>query len=241
MNLVTRLAVCLLALLPHVGHAGNFAVSPIRLDLGRSARTGSVTVKNNGEQPIQLQLNLTEWTQDEEGKDRYDDSADLIYFPKVMVLEKAEERIVRVGTRIPATDREKTYRLFIREIPQPNKPGGTKVSVAIRFGLPVFVSPIKSEYQGQIEQISLSGGALTARVSNTGNTHFLIQSVEIRSRDRLIRELPGWYLLAGAARDYKAEIKPAACKGLDELEVLVKTNKTTLRRGITVNPAMCEP
>jgi fimbrial chaperone protein len=242
MNLVTRLAaILLLGLLSSSGYAGNFGVSPIRLDLGREARTGAVTVTNNGEQKIQLQLNLFEWTQGDEGKDSYEGSADLIFYPKVMVLEKGEHRIVRVGTKIPAADREKTYRLFIREIPQPDKPRGPQINVAIRFGLPVFVAPIKKDYQGLIEQLNLSGGTLTARVSNTGNTHLLIQSVQIRSHDRLIRELPGWYLLAGASRNYEAEIRQAMCKDLGELEVLVKADNLTVRQSMPVNPSMCEP
>ncbi|MGE5662945.1 MAG: molecular chaperone, partial [Deltaproteobacteria bacterium] len=62
-------------------------MSPIRLDLGRDAKTGVVTVMNDGEEKLQLQISAPEWTQDAEGKDVYAESADLVYYPKMMAVD----------------------------------------------------------------------------------------------------------------------------------------------------------
>jgi len=50
-----------------------------------------------------------EWTQDSEGKDKYTETQDILFFPKIMVSEKKEERILRAGIRMPAVTKEKTY------------------------------------------------------------------------------------------------------------------------------------
>src|SRR5512145_3038365 len=125
--------------LPTAARAGVWRVSPIRLDLGREAKTGVITVINGAEEKLQFQMTAHEWVQDDEGKDVYAESADLVYYPKIMVIEPKEERILRAGIRVPAAAREKAYRLFIEEIPEPRKSPGTSVAIAVRFGVPIFV------------------------------------------------------------------------------------------------------
>src|SRR4030042_4413119 len=144
--------------IPHITYSGEFRVSPIRLDLDRGAKSGVITIINEGEEKLHVQMKAFEWAQDAEGKDQYVETNDIIFFPRIMTLEKKEERILRAGIRIPATTKEKTYRLFIEEIPEPKKGEGVNVSIAIRFGVPIFVKPLKEEVKGEIEKDELSRG-----------------------------------------------------------------------------------
>jgi len=233
-----------LAVLPPA-EAGQFGVSPIRIDLDRGARNGAITVTNDEQaEPLRVQLRLFEWTQDAGGKDEYRESEDLVYFPRLMALEKGEQKVVRVGLRTPALEREKTYRLFVEELPAPpapGAPGGARVAIAVRFGVPVFVKPAKEEVRGEIEKLDMAKGVLHVGVRNSGNVHFTIKSITAASGEAFSKEAPGWYLLAGAAREHAIELPAEACAKLKRLDIVVKADKLELKGALDVNASMCKP
>ncbi|HWS15757.1 MAG TPA: fimbria/pilus periplasmic chaperone [Candidatus Methylomirabilis sp.] len=233
-----------LFLLPASARAGDWRVAPIRLDLGRDAKSGVVTVVNESDERLQVQMAAFEWTQDAEGKDRYDETGDLLFFPRIMILASKEERILRAGIRVPATGMEKTYRLFIEEIPAPRKEEGAKIAVAIRFGVPVFVHPLKEEPRGEVGALTMTAGTLLVPVKNSGNVHFVLQSVLVKGKNGkgeeiLSKELSGWYLLAGASRVYTTEIPPEACGNLAGVEIEVRTDKFPIHGKMVADPSMC--
>src|SRR4030043_2324751 len=96
--------------------SGEFRVTPIRLDFDRGTKSGVITIVNEAGEKLNVQMKAFEWTQNPDGKDQYTETNDIIFFPRIMSLEKSEEKILRAGIKIPATMREKTYRLFIEEI-----------------------------------------------------------------------------------------------------------------------------
>ena len=235
-----------LLLLPVVARAGDWRVSPIRLDLGRDAKSGAVTVANDSDDRLQVQMKAFEWTQDAEGKDRYDETGEILFFPRLMILGRKEEKILRAGIRVPAVAKEKTYRLFIEEIPGPRKAEGVNVAVAIRFGVPIFVKPLKEEARGEVGAMTISAGALLVPVNNTGNVHFVVQSVLVRGRsgtgeEIFSLELGGWYLLAGVSRGYTTTVPAGPCGNLAVIEAEVKTDKLPLRGRLVVDRSMCGP
>ena len=235
-----------LLLLPVAARAGDWRVSPIRLDLGRDAKSGAVTVANDSDDRLQVQMKAYEWTQDAEGKDRYEETGEILFFPRLMILERKEEKILRAGIRVPAVSKEKTFRLFIEEIPGPRKAEGVNVAVAIRFGVPIFVKPLKEEARGEVGAMTMSAGALLVPVNNTGNVHFVVQSVLVRGRNGageeiFSRELSGWYLLAGVSRGYTTTAPPETCGTMAVIEAEVKTDKLPLRGRMVVDRSMCGP
>ena len=221
-------------------------MAPIRLDFGREAKSGVITVVNEAAEKLQLQLKVYEWTQDAEGKDRYTETGDILYFPRILIFEKAEERIVRAGTRMPAVTSEKTYRLFLEEIPESRKVEGVNVAIALRFGVPIFVKPLKEEARGEIETIGASEGAIHARVKNTGNLHFIVRSVVVKGKNLKGEEifsktLDGWYLLAGASRPYTTTVPREVCPDLARIDVVVTSDKLTMTGDTAVDKSMCPP
>ncbi len=241
---IRRLASMLLALavLPPAA-AGQFGVSPIRIDLDRGSKSGAITVSNDEQaQSLRVQLRLFEWTQGADGTDQYQESQDLIYFPRLMVLEKGEQKLVRVGLRVPATTQEKTYRLFIEELPAApaeGAPAATRVAIAVRFGIPVFLKPAKEEVRAEIVKLELSKGVLRVGVRNNGNVHFTIGSITATSGAAFSKQTPGWYLLAGVAREHAIDLPAEACAKLKRLDVTVTTDKLELKGALDVNASMC--
>jgi fimbrial chaperone protein len=190
-------------------------------------------------------MTAMEWTQDADGKDRYAESGDILFFPRLMIFDKKEEKILRAGIRVPAAAMEKAYRLFIEEIPGPRKQQeGTAIALAIRFGVPIFVHPLKEEPRGEVGPLTMSEGTFRVPVKNSGNVHFVIQSVLVKGKNGkgekiLSRELSGWYLLAGASRVFTTEIPPEACGNLAGVEIEVKTDKIPLHGQMVADRSMC--
>jgi len=219
-------------------------VAPIRVDLGRDARSGAVTVFNESDDRLHLQMKASEWIQDAEGKDRYEETGDILFFPRIMIFDKKEERILRVGIKGSPGAKEKAYRLFLEEIPEPSKARGTSVAVAIRFGLPVFVKPAKEAPGGEIGALSVSAGIVSATVENRGNVPFTIRTVLFSGKNAggeviFAKEVPGWYLLAGASRTYSADAPPERCGELAGIDVEVKADRLSLRGNLVADPSMC--
>lgn len=240
------LALLAIAVLPAVAPGGEWRVSPIRLDLGSKAKTGIIKVMNDAEDPLRLQISASEWTQDADGKDVYAESGDLVFYPKIMVLGANEDRIVRVGIRVPAAAREKAYRLFIEEIPGPRKSPGTSVAIAVRFGVPVFVVPLKAEPKPELAPVAMDNGTVSARVRNAGNAHFVIRAVTVTAKNRrgeavFSKELKGWYLLPGASRIYTAAIAAAECPEVASVDVELRTDGSTLAGRLDADRSMCPP
>jgi fimbrial chaperone protein len=224
--------------------AGDWKVSPIRIDLDKNAKSGAVRIVNEGDERLTVQMKAMEWTQDAEGKDIYTDTEDIIFFPKLMTIEKQEERILRAGIKIPAVAKEKTFRLFVEEIPEPKGSEGVNVAIAIRFGVPIFVKPLKVEAKGEIEKVEFSKGVAAAAIKNTGNIHFMINAVNFRGKNDkgeeiFAKDINGWYLLSGSSRIYSEKIPKEICKDLSKIEVQVATDKLNLSGKTDVDTAMC--
>jgi fimbrial chaperone protein len=244
MRLITFCVSSLVLLFSSLSLAGTWRVSPIRLEFGRGAKSGVIKVINEAEEKLTVQMKAFEWTQDAEGKDDYKETGDILFFPRIMVFEMKEERVLRVGIKMPAVKKEKTYRLFIEEIPGPRKAEETAVAIAIRIGVPLFLKPVKEEVKGEIENIGMAKGRFSARVRNAGNVHFTIHSILVKGKnpegeDLFTKGLSGWYLLAGASRVYSTEIPSEGCLEAASIVIEVNTDKFTISGKLDADKSMC--
>lgn len=227
--------------------AGIWRVIPIFLDFNQKTRSGVITLSNEGENKVSLQIKSMKWSQDSEGKDLYEDDAELIFFPRLLTIEPGKSQMLRVGMQIPATDVEKTYRLFIEEIPEPRKADqGATIAIALRFGVPIYAAPIKSESRGEFVEALLAKGTVKTVIKNTGNVHFRIQTVQLIGKDAsgaeiLRQKLDGWYLLSGVSRSYVFTLKEEECRKAATLELLSDTDRDDITTVIKVDPLACVP
>lgn len=226
--------------------AGEFVVTPIRLELGASHRSGVISVRNDGKEKLVFQMQAMEWTQGDAGQDLYAETADLIFFPKLMSVLSGEEGVIRIGTKFPAVASERTYRLFIEELPanaqQTDK--GAHLNVLIRFGAPIFVKPLQPQDRLSVEKIELAHAVLSLLARNTGNQHQVVEGIDLKGEDGQGREiyaltLSDRYLLAGTSKRYKAAIPKDVCDRIARLSIEFKTDKTTQAGKLDVDKAMC--
>lgn len=239
----SRCASLVLALAIPAAYAGGFGVSPIRLDFDASVKTGAITVSNDGADRLSFQMKLFEWSQDKQGKDQYKESSDLIFFPQIMTLKPKDKRIIRVGTKSPPAGAERTYRLFIEELPEANaaRGKGTQVAIKLRFGVPLFVAPIQPQLAGTLEDAKLAKGEIRLRVRNTGNQHFRFEAISATAGGAAIGQAEGWYLLAGAARSYTIKVDNQACAKAGKIEIALTAGALKLKRELEASPALCGP
>lgn len=239
------LAVCCLTAASLSGHpapggATEFSVTPILVELKPGAMSETITVTNHSTDRLRAAVKLMEWTQDGEGKDIYKDSSDLVYFPRQMEIEGQGKRLVRVGIKAPAGMVEGAYRLFIEEQPEAAPDSSrAQVSFYFRFGVPVFVAPATPKAQPEIADPTVKAGKLSLVVSNTGNQHFRLVKIAITDGSGYLKEMGGWYSLAGTQRTYSAEIPADVCRKAHTFTVTLEGEGFRLDRKVNVDPASC--
>jgi len=225
-------------------HSGSWRVIPIRLEFDQKSRTGVITVTNDSDEKINFSIVVREWTQNEEGKDQYTESSDLLFFPKVLSIDPHAERVIRAGIKSPAIKNEKTYRLFIKQEVPPEERSGTTVAIAIRFGVPIFSKPLVEEIKGAIVQTMIQKGALKIDLKNTGNAHFRVAKIQLSGKNGsgeqvFSQDLDGGYLLAGTARSFGADIPEDICTELRDIDIQVNSDRIHLSGKIDVDRTMC--
>lgn len=187
-------------------YAGSFEFTPLRANLSEQTPTEVITVKNNGDAAVVVQLQLLKWAMDGD-QDVYAGSDEVLATPPIFTLPVAASQVVRVGlTRPIDARREQTYRLFFEEVPPPPQPGYQGLRVALRVGLPIFVAPTIAAHP-QLNWRALRSGQeeVKLRVTNTGNAHTQIIVLALRpaAGASALAEIkaPG-YILAGQAREW---------------------------------------
>ena len=228
--------------------AGEFAVSPIRVELGPAARTGAFVVRNEGQEPLSIQVRGMSWVQDAEGQDQYEDSAEIVYFPRLLTIEPGKEGVIRVGIRQPPVDRERTYRLFIEELPAAGATGAERkaaLNFLVRFGAPVFVKPPRTVDQVEVGEPKAAGGKVSFDVRNTGNQHQVVEGIVVRGlaadgQELFTTTLTDRYLLAGTRKHYVAPIPAHTCARVARVVADVRTDKSRTSGQNSVDRSACQ-
>ena len=193
-----------------IANAGTIGVSPVRVTLSDSQKIDSFSVRNDGTEPITMQMEVLSWSQ-REGNAVFAATRELLANPPIFTIPAGSSQLVRVGLRrAPDAQRELSYRIILEELPPPPDPdssgSGSGASMTLRISLPVFVSPeIDTKPVLLWQAVRTSQGALKISLSNNGNTHIQIKNFKLSLLDS---EQP-WvtlqtadYVLAGQSRDW---------------------------------------
>ena len=187
------LAAFLGIMVPSAATASDLVVNPIRVVLDDKNPAAVVTLQNAGQEARVIQTELLRWTQ-KEGKDVYTPTRDLLVNPPVFTLAAGQSQLIRVGLNRPQdANQELAYRLYIQEVPPPAKPGFTGLQMALRIGLPVFVSP-KATLNPRIrwQANRTSAGLIRLAVTNEGNFHIHLTDIQLTELDNH-RQIINWY------------------------------------------------
>ena len=228
--------------------ASSVNVTPVRISLDSRSKAERLSLRNNGDEEIRLQMDVYLWSQNDEGRDQYEPTSDIIVFPKLLSVPKGEERIVRVGLKKAfQVNRERTYRLYIQELPRPqDAKKGVAVTMLMKAGVPIFFAPQRVEMGGTLESLHLVKGTLELKMRNTGTRHFvpspiMVKGVSADGKELFSKESVGWYLLSGATRVYPVPLTKDECAKAERLDIVVTADTLTMKGSLDVQKDACSP
>lgn len=199
--------------------------------------SGTVKLQNNGENKMSVQLEIFQWTQSPEtGTDSVELATDVVMFPKIVSIEGGKEQVIRIGNKNPsAGDRERAYRISVRELPSDNpQSSSTGARMMLSLSAPMFLSPRKPQKRFDIAQAALKEGKLMVTVNNAGNSYIKLQAVTAKGFDASGQETfavekAGWYVLAGVSRVFTLEDVPAQkCQASQSISITASVEQQFL-------------
>jgi fimbrial chaperone protein len=206
-----------------------------------------LSLRNTGGGTLRFELRAYEWNQRDNGEMLLTETEDVVVYPTLISLPAGTARNIRVGVVAPPGNLEKSYRVFVEELPplgDRQRDGVVGVRVLTRMGIPVFLAPRTSRTEMRITGLSVREGRLSFAVNNPGTAHVRVGRVHVEARSAdgelaLRRELPGWYVLAGRRLTFEIDLPPDACHRLTEVRVHAVANARQSSRTLRFDAASC--
>ncbi len=197
--------------------AASLAVWPINPRLDAPASSTLVWVKNNSnDATVTLQARIFLWQQTN-NDDELIAQDELVVSPPMIEVKPGAQQIFRVVNRtgaLVATDREKSFRVLIDEIPRPTTTPSSALKFQMRYSLPLFVgTPIGLQDKSKEDKLKVMAKGLSYKIvqddkgasieiNNRSNVHSRLSNVAIINGERqhsLSDGLLG-YILPSASR-----------------------------------------
>ena len=201
-----------------------------------------LTLRNESTETLQFQLSVFAWAQSPTGEMQLEPTEDIVFFPTLLTLKPMETRRVRVGSATAQDVREKTYRIFVEELP-PTNAVGNGVRVLTKMGIPIFVRPVKEVATATLSDLRQQEGALRFTLTNAGTVHIVPQSIKVRGltgpNTAFDRELEGWYVLAGGRREFDVAFPKNACAQVTSIVVDIQFASAKLQERLQTPNGAC--
>src|SRR6476619_2605511 len=153
------IAIVTLLIAPQAASASKFTVTPTEVNLSTSATSALVTLRNNSKSPLRFEVTLVSWSEDEHGQMALNPSSDVQFFPKLVELSAGASRNIRIGIKAgTARDVERSFRLFVEELPTHAAAATNAVALRTKIGIPVFGRPAKPSRTAAIDGVSVENG-----------------------------------------------------------------------------------
>lgn len=132
---------------------------------------------------INLQMTVMQWSQ-ENGKDIYKQTKDLIVAPPILKIPPGKTQLVRIGWRRPGSlSKELSYRLFIQDLTSYEAVQNT-IRFKVQASMPVFIEPPSPLYQAQWQIKRIGSNQIKLTLNNTGNMHIQVGTLTITNANK---------------------------------------------------------
>jgi fimbrial chaperone protein len=210
------------------------SVVPVNVFLapGRSAAT--LTVTNTGSQETAVQIRPYVWKQSD-GNDQLDATHALVISPPIASIPAGASQLVRLLLKLPATDKEATYRILLDQIPPAAEPG--IVNVVFRLSIPIFVLPPARALPHVQFHIESEAGQVYLVGRNDGRRHEVIRDVALWTTkgSKLTTDAgESPYILAGATRRWHIAASGLAPLADDTLKLTARADTGAIEQQVRV-------
>lgn len=186
--------------------AGQFSVSPVRIQMAARDRATAITLTNEGDTDLVMQADVYHWKQKPDGQDELQLTEDLILSPPILKLKPKSRQVVRLARlRTLPSGEQQTYRLIVRELPEAQvSEGAVKLQIAMAFSLPIFISPPGTRRELLCSAERGVAGSVRALCENQGTAYAQPIEFVLKAADgtQLAAKEAGGYLLPGIRRGF---------------------------------------
>lgn len=160
--------------------ATTLQASPVLVEMTPGTATTTLTVRNTGSAPFDVQTRVFRWVQ-EGGTESLDEEAtDVVTSPPMTTLQPGTSYSVRVvrTDRAPVAQ-EQAFRVFVDQVPNlENQRSGT-VALVTRHSIPVFVMPADAPPPKVDFTVSSRNGRLVISATNQGGRRLRLAQVAV--------------------------------------------------------------
>jgi fimbrial chaperone protein len=207
-----------------------------------------VVVRNGGKEPVRLEVKAMAWGQAPDGQMELGPTDEILAFPPMLTVEAGDERNLRVATSARPGPAERSFRVFVQELPPPEKPGVQQVRVLSRLGIPVFVAPTRGMARAELEAIPADPGRARFALRNAGTLHLAPTSIRIAGLDAAGKPVQtwtaeAWYVLAGGERRFDVALPAEHCADVRSLDLQASplADQPPLRTRVELPAGACAP
>lgn len=156
------------------------SISPTSIEVSSKSAITEINLSNLGDEERMFETTVKAWSQSG-SEDHFEDTKDALILPKAATIKPKGKQKLRVILQKPAPEKTRQfYRIFVSEV-VPNK--SVEVS-GLRFLLSISIPLFSSGPQWVQEEkpewaLVLDNNKLFLSLANKGNTHLLVQDLEV--------------------------------------------------------------
>lgn len=214
MNTLAKLLACAAAswtALGSVAFAADLRASPVTLEPLPGARTSSLTVINEEQRPVKVQIRVMRWSQ-KGGRESLEPTTDVVASPPFATLQPGQHYLVRVVRTVKAPPKgEESYRVLVDEVPDPSESRPGAVNLVLRQSIPAFFSDTPRRTSVVDWSMNKDGSQLWLEARNRGDRRLRLSDVVVENHDGVVFDQPGLvgYVLPGATMRWPVPADPA--------------------------------
>ena len=204
LTLVAVTAAGLVAAAGAASHAEGLRVSPVTLEVTEPGATSTLTLRNDGRDPITVQTRVFRWVQ-EGGVEKYEPTRDVVVSPPMTQLAPGATQNVRVvRTTKSRVKGEEAYRVFVDEVPDQSRRQNGTISFVTRLRIPVFFAEARARLPQVQWSLHHSGGEAVLMAQNAGDVRLRLADVRMVQAGGTVDSHEGLfgYVLGGASMQW---------------------------------------
>jgi fimbrial chaperone protein len=155
-------------------------VEPVLIDVAAPAAASTITLRNEGTAPINVQVRLFRWSQ-LDGKEHLEPTDDVVASPPAVTLAPKTNyitRIVRMSKR-PVSG-EESYRVLVDQLPDASQQRGNTVNLLMRYSIPVFFGAADRSTPKVAWTVAVTGNKVRVTARNEGERRIRIAALNLR-------------------------------------------------------------